>query len=119
MTDEILLTMLTDVLRTQFSKELLDADVQLAADLYGNRLTTAITRFRIPSDAHKQIIYPDGWWNAVKDRFLPASLKKIIRVHYVIVDVYRVFPELPPETFALLGKAGTSVSVRYGNTGGE
>lgn len=114
--NEIVLTMLTRILRTTFSKELLDADVSLAGEFYGKSLVNAITRIKIPSDAHKQIIYPDGWWNAVKDRFIPPSLKKIIRVKYIVVDIYRIFPELPPETIKLLGQPSMSVNTSSGET---
>ena len=120
MTDnEVVLTMLSEILRTTFSDELLDANVHIVRDMYSKSLTTAITRIKIPYDAQKTIVYPDGWWNAVKDRFIPKFLKRIIRIRYIIVDVYRIFPELPPETKELLGRSNMSVSIRAGITGGD
>jgi len=61
------------------------------------------------SDSHMTIRYPDGWWNAVKDKFIPWRLKKYVHIRYKIFEVWRVFPELPAETREMFGESRTLV----------
>jgi hypothetical protein len=38
--------------------------------------------------------YPDGWWQAVKERFFPGFIKRWAPVRYKVFDALVVFPKL-------------------------
>lgn len=48
---------------------------------------------------HLEIEYPDGWWEAFKDRWLPEWALKRWPVRYIchVVDVEVIYPEVRPQ----------------------
>lgn len=117
LTEEYLLRlrMLRYAIRQTLSEHFLQPEVDVVNNMIPGYLDF-IAKFYIPSDVSKTITYPDGWFEAVKDRFLPGFLKRIIPIKRVVIEIDRIFPKLPEKTIRLLGQPAVNISIQKEST---
>ncbi len=95
----------------RLTQEFVRAEIDMFPDIIDSNVFRVITKVDIAYDKLESYSYPADWKEAVKDRFFPDWLKKRFPVIYRVIDIHRVFPDLPPETRDLLGAPRTFTSI--------
>ena len=114
---EIVLKRIKQVALQYLSNELVD-DVDVFDDLFTGHVVLRAMRTMLAKKAGDRIIrYPDGWKEAVKERWLPQWLKKRFPIRFKEFDALVIYPNLLKE-FPVPGELrGTNYYLTFAECG--
>lgn len=70
-----------------------DAGSEIVLDAFRNEAVMSFRRAFYGRQLQK-VRYPTTWLDAVKDRFVPQSLRRYVRINYTEIDVKELYPSV-------------------------